>query len=351
MWSQMDRFGLGSGNEFEHDFEKQLALRQEVEEGKSNVGMVDSEPMRTTFVIVLLIHEGASQAECIESQPAWGGLTSPNKALSRAFTRTFGRSNSAFDARRSNGKSGRKSFGMMRRFSFDGNPNPRVLVRVGVKKHGSSQVKPCCVLPGGKRKENETRHACLQRVMQTDLKDIMESLVPDNRIGERSVEVKYSANFGIKTRYLKTTYAFHVGHRRHHLQIINMQPLPSGSSARCCRSCWASGKRRAAERARLALNGIDSVFVLGNALYVWLRNAEFEVLSNDHVLEVIAKWLEQIPIDEYDLGSNGEEEETYAEGACAALDSTLDTPPPLPEAVCAAEPPPESSRPATVTLG
>merc|ERR1712183_647123 len=118
----------------------------------------------------------------------------------------------------------------------------------------------------------------------------------------------------------------------------------------CCgRGCWSSGKRRTVQRAHLTLNGIGSVIVLGNALYVWLRNAEFEVLSSDHALEVIAKWLDQIPLEEYESESNGGEEEPTQddpapEGA-GALNGTLDAPPPLPEAVCAEEPPPASSRP------
>merc|ERR1712087_1071719 len=128
-----------------------------------------------------------------------------------------------------------------------------------------------------------------------------------------------------------------------------MQMLPWGSSRGCCRDCWTFGKRRAAERARLVLNGIDCVIVLGTALYVWLRQVEFDVLSSDHALEMIAKWLEQIPMDEYGSASNIVEEETSLELTAAAestrnLDWAVDVHPPLPEAVYGAEPPAECSR-------
>jgi hypothetical protein len=310
------------------DLEKQLALRREVEEGKCDVGMVGAYPMRTTFVIVLLIRErvGRLSEEHFASKPSF--LTPAASLFRSASTINATSSNAApVSLFRSAASKASKT-------------TPRVLVRIGMMKHESSEIKPCCVFPGGKRKENETRHESLQRVLESDLKDIVELIVPTGRVGERSVEVKYSANFGIKTRYLKTTYSFELTEKRHNLRTISVPPLPWGSS-RGRLGSWRGYWAKAAARAHLVLNGLEGVIVLGNALYVWLRPSEFDILSSNPAEEVIAKWLGQIQLDR--ILSDAEEGKL----AVASVEDASDidwrvggpTPPP-PQAVLAMSYPP-----------
>merc|ERR1712083_879742 len=70
---------------------------------------------------------------------------------------------------------------------------------------GTSYVKASCVLPGTKRREQEPVAKAVHRVLDEDLQEIVSILhVASGKSQEQTVELKYSATHGIRTRYLRT---------------------------------------------------------------------------------------------------------------------------------------------------
>merc|ERR1712060_40740 len=116
-------------------------LKEEVLEGKCDVALVRDEPVRTVFVIALRIFE--DDLSFMHEDDAYNGN--------------------------------------------------RFLVKIGdvEKANGGVAVKPSCVLPGTKRKEQEPANQALQRVLDGDLAEIASLLRVSARASQQQdVEMK-----------------------------------------------------------------------------------------------------------------------------------------------------------------
>lgn len=234
-------------------------LREEVNQGKCNVGLVGGELMRTVFVVALRIY----QIDTLDAHDMIAKATMPDS---------------------------------------------RFLVKTGEVKSGLISIKPSCVLPGTKRQEQETSASALHRVIDTDLADIA-GIVETNLSAKqtKTVEVKTSATHGVRTRYLRTTFQSFLsdaGEYPRHMEAlprISRLDLQSKqtevSMLRFLRQ--KDPCRVAQQRAIDVLSQFSCALELGDGVdvardrtfYMWLNDFEFSILSHQHAERIIGQWL------------------------------------------------------------
>lgn len=240
-------------------------LEEEVSKGKCHVGLVGEEVVRTVFVIALRIRPPSSHL-----------------LLGESF-----------------------------------------LVQVGSVVRACGTVKPSCVLPGTKRsaKDQDTEES-VQRVLKADLVGIGENVCMRYDEGaEQTSFMKDSPSYGIRTRYLRTTYRADLAERElETIEIPRAKPLPlsrreavsavfAGLRARYAATFGRGDRRRKSkgpatvkEQADALLDARGRVVVIdspgdktyASKLYLWLTDDEFQVLSSDLALPVLHHRLKTI---------------------------------------------------------
>lgn len=275
------------------------ALETEIKEGKSNLGFVDKEAVRTCFVVALRLKS------CAEETPQQEGAF-PDFA--------------------------------------EEVDEERFLVKVGEVMRGSGEINAFCVLPAIKRRGQETAKAALDSMLATDFADIQPYIAINYCEGtSQEAFLQDSTKFGVRTRYLRTTYratvnkegVFPVAETSWAMDgSTAWLPRTSGSSAasqltngfacmcaysrRCCGGAACASrksKNNASERPSLEgrTRGVEvlakhvNVLVLrcdrsnraDYKLYLWLTEKEFEVLSSEpSIMPVLADYVRSVQLDD-----------------------------------------------------
>jgi len=236
-------------------------------------------------------------------------------------------------------------------YPLDG--SQRFLVKVADVK-GGRLVQSSCVLPGTKRREQESSAKALERFMGTDFNQVAEvlreNLAPRP---DTNVSIKDSANFGVRTRYLRTTYATHLPENINLEERLvpnfqqdaridgnrNTPPLSMHANMSSTftdrdkttalrpslKEWWGRAKYRAAveQRASDVLQNFDRVYTLPDKLpendeptgnycqetsdekfYLWMTDEEFKILADPLADHVMQNWLSHI-IDHGEFPPNG----------------------------------------------
>uniref|UniRef100_A0A7S0A2D9 Cyclic nucleotide-binding domain-containing protein n=1 Tax=Pyrodinium bahamense TaxID=73915 RepID=A0A7S0A2D9_9DINO len=240
-------------------------LKDEVANGKCDMGFVGAEPVRNTFVVALCL---------------------------------------------------RKSRGATDRF----------LVKVGEVLREGSEVVSSCLLPGVKRKRLEAYKAAVQRLLGLDLGEIASQVEMHFEEGfEQTVVMSPSPTYGIRTRYLRTTFqaVLAPGAKLSTVRAPeNLQPPAQPSSfkklfrpdvARASQVEQQTAAVLAAHTSAVVLH-CDETNRASRKLYLWLDKQEFEVLSHAMAKPVIQQWVASLEAErEPAPGTNSQGTEGSAE--------------------------------------
>lgn len=180
----------------------------------------------------------------------------------------------------------------------------RFLVKVGeVLRNG--EVVPYCLLPGVKRKWRETYKSAVQRLLEFDLGEISSLVETHFSEGfEQAVAMYPSPTYGIRTRYLRTTFRAGFTSEPKLATVtappasVQMAPLRRGRLAELLRPA-ARFEAEKQERVLDVLTSSKSVVVLrcngdnraSRKLYMWLTSEEFDILSEEPAKPAIKQWL------------------------------------------------------------
>jgi len=228
-------------------------LDNEVKDGKCDISLSDSEPVRTVFVVALRIEDRS-----IQKEPTW--------AISQGDTEEI-----------------------------------RYLVRMGEVDRKSGQIITSCVLPGTKRREQETSAQAVERCVQTDLEHIAADLVVNLRNKQCAVELTKSPSYGIRTRYLRTTYDAYITKPIEMLEVLRAPTSFVDSDARW-NLFWPQSVKEGRRLAAEVLAKVGSVFLMASTknetrqLYTWLTQEECQILSTEHAAPVLKQWTQQIKV-------------------------------------------------------
>jgi len=246
-------------------------LLDEVAKGKCTVGLVGKELVRTVFVIALRIRrlpENAEDRSNVEHAPT--------------------------------------------------------LVKIGEVLRKSHDVKAVCELPGTKRRAGETAAAALDRFSQTDLIELGSSLRMERvQDAERTVFIKDSPTYKIRTRYVRTTVdAEYSGVP----ETICPPPVPDHDDVpQKSRSILRTLSHRSKSMSsglqvvHDLLRGIREVVVIPTPrsndaewkLYIWLATSDFQKLSCEEGLFTLNAWLNSHEMMEHIASLGAKEEETF----------------------------------------
>mmetsp|Transcript_2615 Transcript_2615/g.6716 ORF Transcript_2615/g.6716 Transcript_2615/m.6716 type:complete len:1079 (+) Transcript_2615:44-3280(+) len=217
----------------------------------------------------------------------------------------------------------------------------QLLAQIGTIKHG--QLKVACVLPGGKRHEQEAPSDAMVRHIEEDLPAFIEVATQQQWDVSQSVSLKESPTYGIRTRYLRTTFEVDIENRELcRLQHIGTpgstwEPSSIGQDSRSVsdgartsrKGLWhwikTACRRRKPEIVETARSltvatadvhnmAIDilrnkSVAVVSGAkgdattVYLWLSDSEMELLSDPRVNGILKAFVSDLDVDATDWES------------------------------------------------
>mmetsp|Transcript_32340 Transcript_32340/g.75974 ORF Transcript_32340/g.75974 Transcript_32340/m.75974 type:complete len:1099 (-) Transcript_32340:34-3330(-) len=86
------------------------------------------------------------------------------------------------------------------------NTDNKILVKLGQLEPTTCDVKAAAVLPGTKRREEETNWQATRRLVSKDLETLSKTMEVNFNEADVNASMQQSAYFGIRTRYLRTTY-------------------------------------------------------------------------------------------------------------------------------------------------
>jgi len=230
-------------------------LRDEVLQGKCNIGIVDGEVVRTVCVVALQLRCSVS---CEDDADASG----------------------------------------------------KFLVQLGELRREGNAIKHSCVLPATKRAGREGTEGAVQRVLDTDFDQIKQHIVLcyDEGLVQTSF-MKDSPSYGIRTRYLRTTVKADLVSTAS-LRLLHHHTASSlcwnGSSVRvkqqrCGLMCGFQQKRNQARATALLRTQCSALIIscpsdkkCAARIYLWLSESEFQTLSHEFAEPVIQQWVASI---------------------------------------------------------
>jgi len=236
-------------------------LRDEVRTGKTCVGVVDQELVRFVFVVAMRVYKRSNlEAEAVDVDDI-----------------------SVDDAETLQHK--------------------RFLVKLGELSNCTGYVAPTCVLPGSKRKEQETLVAAMERVIDEDLNVMGVSVEWHPLVGRSETRTfKDSPTYGFKTMYSRTEYTGHISAEQIGTSIPapreEFSPRLSVERTWCPR--WTRSERVKVVQERVAevLRGIPDVVVCDKedrgSWYAWLSDEEFQALGGDDAKPILEQWIQQV---------------------------------------------------------
>jgi len=186
--------------------------------------------------------------------------------------------------------------------------NKRFLVQVGSVNHSTSTISSSCVLPGSKRKEQETTVAAMQRCVEEDLSALCTEIEWHPKLGKsHTVSFKDSPTFGLKTMYSRTLFmgfvnddfvgssAFTTPGEDFSPKFTNEPPSARFGCLRRSRSSQVEDKQKEVAN---VLRGIPDVVVSEqqhrSVIYAWVSQGDFEVLEVDEAKPILDQWVEAV---------------------------------------------------------
>lgn len=193
---------------------------------------------------------------------------------------------------------------------------PRFLVQIGELRRGASELKSSCVLPATKLAGRESSEDSVQRILSTDFELIRDGVITCYSEGlAQSSFMKESPSYGIRTRYLRTTVKASLEPE----VVLRTVSHEDGSSidvgaikkATCSRFGCIASSRAASQllaEAAAVLQAQRSVVVVGcpsdkkcvAKVYLWLSEAELTTLSSEFAAPVMEQWVRAIDVSAVD---------------------------------------------------
>mmetsp|Transcript_37682 Transcript_37682/g.86973 ORF Transcript_37682/g.86973 Transcript_37682/m.86973 type:complete len:1094 (+) Transcript_37682:59-3340(+) len=154
----------------------------------------------------------------------------------------------------------------------------RYLVQLG-EIRGSSVIAECR-FPGTKRREQETSFDAIKRFVQTYFTSVADGIQLEVDETETMIFIKDSPRYGIRTRYLRTTFNAVLLSNTSELETLSLRNGASlldeehnalssegshaPSNARCCATWWSSGRRsRAVSETTASMSMSAQLFAFG----------------------------------------------------------------------------------------
>jgi len=217
----------------------------------------------------------------------------------------------------------RNTFVVALRISRFQQGSDRFLVKIGEVLRDGNRVVGSCLLPGVKRKWRENYPTAVARLLQNDLGEIashVETYFSEG--GRQTVSMNASPTYGIRTRYLRTTFAATLdSDARLTMLVAPKGPLPLPAVSGIAWLFRRESRRYAAvqqqvaavlaEHREVAVLHCDKTNRASRKLYLWLTPEEFEVLSDEMATPIIEQWLSSLEAskgqdseDKVDLGKD-----------------------------------------------
>jgi len=183
----------------------------------------------------------------------------------------------------------------------------RYLVKLGELDRNTGGVATTCVLPGSKRREQETSAAAMERVVDEELGAMDLSIEWHPMLGRSETRTfKISPTSGLKTVYSRTVYTGFACAEQAGWSITapgkGFAPQSSAKPTRVALPC-PSRKRSTCvqavqEHVTEILRGIPHAVVCDREhrrfLYAWLLDEEFQALEGDAARPILEQWLREV---------------------------------------------------------
>jgi len=179
----------------------------------------------------------------------------------------------------------------------------RFLVKVGEELRDGGKVVSSCLLPGVKRKWREAYMSAVERLLEQDLVEIAGQVETHFEEGfEQTVVMNPSPTYGIRTRYLRTTFQAVLGPGAKLSTVpapkTMQQPAQPSSFVRLFRPDVARASEVEQQTAAVLAAHTSAVVLRCNEnnrasrkLYLWLNRQEFEALSHAMAKPIIQQWV------------------------------------------------------------
>jgi len=203
-------------------------------------------------------------------------------------------------------------------------PNGDMLVKMGSCRGGIT--KPDCVLPGTKLNDEESAAAAAERVFSQDLPPLQGTLKFSTSVNEETI--KRSSLFGIRTRYLKTSFGYTLETEDDRAapdeEMLSFDASMSVAPRAALMRIGTRQQFPTFEPVKVNLSDGDYT------VYAWLSPAEFAAASSPALSEELRAWL-----NNYDsmVRNDSEELPTESPPPSAPLAVDLISPPISPPSV------------------
>lgn len=181
----------------------------------------------------------------------------------------------------------------------------RFLVQVGSVLRDSGRLEAHCTLPGIKRKWRESYSSAVQRLINSELQEVLDGMETHFGEGccERSVFFRQSSTYRIRTRYLRTTFSSTIAADTP-LRLLSAESatVPSPKSPGALAWCFSTERRKTSLAEREAadvLRDRKNLVVLkcsaekrtSDKLYLFLLPHEYETLASPAAAPIVEEWL------------------------------------------------------------